>query len=336
MAAGGRRRLRARRGSVTMPAATMDGIRIDSLTKTFRAGQVRALDGVTLEIAPGEVFGIIGPNGAGKTTLLGCLLGFLRPDAGRVAIDGHEPDDLAIRAVTGYLPERLTLDRWMTGLDFLAYHHALARLPAAARAAEAQAALARVGLDPEAGRRAIRRYSRGMLQRLGLAQALLGAPRYVFLDEPASGVDPAGVVLFRRLLGEVKARGATVVLNSHQLDQVERLCDRVAFVKQGRVEAMETLEAGATMARVLRVRGAGGAIGGAVAREALERAAARAGAELREVTPPVARFAVADDAGAARLVEALVALGVPVAEVTPEEGRLERLFLEGAGPGGTA
>ena len=307
----------------------MDGIRIESLTKTYRAGQVRALDGVSLEIAPGEVLGIIGPNGAGKTTLLGCLLGFLRPDSGHVTIDRRAPDDLAIRAVTGYLPERLTLDRWMSGLDFLAYHHALARLPSARRADEVRDALARVGLDAEAGQRSIRRYSRGMLQRLGLAQALLGEPRYVFLDEPASGVDPAGVVLFRRLLGVVKARGATVVLNSHQLDQVERVCDRVAFVKQGRVEALETLHAGAGLARVLRVRGTAGAIGGAVPREALERAAASAGAELREIAAPLARFAVADDDGAARLVQALVAAGVPVAEVTPEEGRLERLFLEG-------
>jgi ABC-type multidrug transport system ATPase subunit len=314
----------------------MNGIRIESLTKTFRAGSVRALDGVSLEIAPGEVLGIIGPNGAGKTTLLGCLLGFLRPDAGTIAIDGREPDDLAIRAVTGYLPERLTLDRWMTGRDFLAYHHALARLPAAARAADTEAALTRVGLDREAGERSIRRYSRGMLQRLGLAQALLGAPRYVFLDEPASGVDPAGVVLFRRLLGEVKARGATVVLNSHQLDQVERVCDRVAFVRQGRVEALETLHAGAALARVLRVRGPAGAIGGAVPRATLEQAAARAGAQLREVAAPLARFVVADDDGAVRLVQALVAAGVPVAEVAPEEGRLERLFLDDAGPGGAA
>jgi ABC-2 type transport system ATP-binding protein len=300
----------------------MDGICIESLTKTYRAGQVRALDGVSLEIAPGEVFGIIGPNGAGKTTLLGCLLGFLRPDSGRVTIAGREPDDLAIRAVSGYLPERLTLDRWMTGLDFLAYHHALARLPDA------------VGLDPEAAHRSIRRYSRGMLQRLGLAQALLGRPRYVFLDEPASGVDPAGVVLFRRLLDEVRADGTTVVLNSHQLDQVERVCDRVAFVKQGRVEALETLHAGAALARVLRVRCPAGTIGEAVPHAALELAAQRAGAELREVSPPLARFAVPDDAGAVRLVQALVAAGVPVAEVTPEEGRLERLFLEDEPPGG--
>jgi ABC-2 type transport system ATP-binding protein len=310
----------------------MHGIVVENLTKTYRRGlagePVRALNGVSLEIGTGEAFGIIGPNGAGKTTFLGCLLGFLRPDAGRVTIDGHAPDDLAVRSVTGYLPERLVLDRWMTGQDFLAYHHALARLPESGRREAAEAAFARVGLAAEAGSRPIRKYSRGMLQRLGFAQALLGSPRYVFLDEPASGVDPAGVVLFRRLLGELKGRGVTVVLNSHQLEQVERVCDRVAFVSGGHVDAIETLHAGAAAARVLRVRAVKGSIGATVSGETLRALAAGAGAELLDVTPPSARFAVADDDGAARLLQALVAGGVPVAEVIPDESRLERLFLE--------
>ncbi|MFI5372637.1 MAG: ABC transporter ATP-binding protein [Candidatus Eisenbacteria bacterium] len=308
------------------------GIVVESLTKTYRrvlsGTAVRALDGVSLTIAPGEVFGIIGPNGAGKTTLFGCLLGFLRPDAGRITIDGHEPDDLAVRAVTGYLPERLVLDRWMTGLDFLEYHHALARLPAATRHADCATALARLGLDAAAGARPIRGYSRGMLQRVGLAQALLGNPRYLFLDEPASGVDPTGVVLFRRLLGDLKGSGATVLLNSHQLDQVERVCDRVAFVKGGRVEAIETLAAGATVARVVRVRWA--AAGAAVSDAALVGAASQAGATLASRNNAEARFSVPDDAASARLMASLIAAGVPVTEVTPEESRLERLFLDDA------
>lgn len=178
-----------------------------------------------------------------------------------------------------------------------------------------------------------------MLQRVGLAQALLGHPRYLFLDEPASGVDPAGVVLFRRLLGDLKGSGATVLLNSHQLDQVERVCDRVAFVKGGRVEAIETLAAGATVARVVRVRWA---VGGAVVTDAaLTQAAGQAGAALVSRNNAEARFSVPDDAGAARLMASLVAAGVPVSEVTPEESRLERLFLDdaprrGAGSGGGA
>src|SRR6266850_2417100 len=236
----------------------MAGIVIDAVSKTYRGGQVRALDQVSLAIAPGETFGIIGPHGAGKTTLLGCLLGFLRPDAGRVTVDGHAPDDLEVRAGTGYLPERLVMDRWMTGRDFLRYHHELARLPAARREAEVDQMLDTVQLDRDAADRAVRKYSRGMLQRLGLAQSLLGEPRYVFLDEPASGVDPAGVLLFRRILADLKSRGATVVLNSHQLEQVERVCDRVAFVNKGHVDAVETLTAGAGMAHGLVVRWASG------------------------------------------------------------------------------
>jgi len=314
----------------------MTGIRVEGLSKTYRRGlageRVRALVDVTLTIAPGEAFGIIGPNGAGKTTFLGCLLGFLRPDAGRITIDGRAPDDLAVRAATGYLPERLVLDRWMTGDEFLAYHHALARLPAASRRAEVEAALERVGLAGEAGGRAIRRYSRGMLQRLGLAQAMLGRPRYLFLDEPASGVDPAGVVLFRRLLSELAHRGVTVILNSHQLDQVERVCDRVAFVKAGRVEAIETVAAGAAHARVLRVRVVVGA-SLPVTYERLTALAGEAGAALLDLNGAEARFTVADDAGAARLLEALIRAGVPVAEATPEESRLERLFLDSSPAG---
>jgi ABC-2 type transport system ATP-binding protein len=315
----------------------MTGIRVEGLSKTYRRGltgeRVRALIDVSLTIAPGEAFGIIGPNGAGKTTFLGCLLGFLRPDAGRITIDGHAPDDLAVRAATGYLPERLVLDRWMTGHEFLAYHHALARLPAATRRADVEAALEQVDLGGEAGQRLIRRYSRGMLQRLGLAQAMLGRPRYLFLDEPASGVDPAGVVLFRRLLSDLTRKDVTVILNSHQLDQVERVCDRVAFVKAGRVEAIETIAAGAAHARVLRVRAADAAIGTRVTADQLAALATAVGAALAGVDPPEARFTVADDAGAARLLQALIGAGVPVAEATPEESRLERLFLDAA-PGG--
>ena len=305
----------------------MLGIEVHDLAKTYRRGGVRALDGVSLAIAPGEAFGIVGPNGAGKTTFLGCLLGFLRPDSGRVTIDGRSPDDLEIRAVTGYLPERLVMDRWMSGREFLAYHHDLALLPASSREADVTAALARVGLDPEAGHRAIRKYSRGMLQRIGLAQALLGDPKYLFLDEPASGVDPAGVVLFRRLLVELKGWGVTVVLNSHQLEQVERVCDRVAFVNRGRVDAIETMSAGAEAARGVRVRWAAGFPPPTA--ERLATIASAVAATFHGADGAHARFSVASDEQGVKLVRALVEADVAVVEVVPEESRLERLFLEG-------
>jgi ABC-2 type transport system ATP-binding protein len=315
----------------------MDGIHIEGLSKTYRGGRVRALDQVSLEIRPGEAFGIIGPNGAGKTTLVGCLLGLLRPDAGTIAIDGHGADDLAVRRVTGYLPERLVMDRWMTGSRFLAYHHALAGLEPARRADEVAGAIARVGLQPEAGSTAIRKYSRGMLQRLGLAQALLGTPRYLFLDEPISGIDPAGVLLFRRLLAEARARGATLVINSHQLDEVERLCDRVAFVSGGRVESLSTPRAAETLAHVVLVRWASSTPAEAITSERLAAAALAAGAELADAKPHGARFQVRDDEGAARLLHVLVNAAVRVIEAQPEGSRLERLFGDrSAAPGAGA
>lgn len=309
----------------------MDGIHIRAVSKTYRFGRVRALDQVSLEVRPGESLGIIGPNGAGKTTLLGCLLGFLRPDAGTITIDGRAPDDRSIRAVTGYLPERLVLDRWMSGSRFLAYHHALLGMDAGGRAADVARGLERVGLEPSAGRMPIRRYSRGMLQRLGLAQALMGEPRYLFLDEPVSGVDPAGVMLFRRLLADARSRGATLIVNSHQLAEVERVCDRVAFVKGGRVESIETPRAAETVARVMRVRWAAATAPEVRSPERLRAAAQGAGATLVEPGAHAARFGVHDDDGASRLLQALIAAGVRVVEAAPEDSGLERLFTDAAG-----
>jgi ABC-2 type transport system ATP-binding protein len=312
----------------------LPAIVVEDLIKSYArgpgglGGRTVALAGVSLTIEPGETVGIIGPNGAGKTTLLGCLLGFLRPDSGRIAIHGLPVDDLAVRAATGYLPERLVLDRWMSGRALLHFHHALAGLPRESRPRDCDALLDRVGLDREAASRRVGRYSRGMLQRLALAQALLGDPRLLYLDEPISGVDPAGIVVFRDILSKLSASGATILINSHQLAEVERVCHRVVFVKQGRVEAMETMRAGAAHARVLRVRLS--TEQPAVSPERLAALAGGAGATFRGWSAPDARFGVADDAGATRLVAALAREGVALIEVMPEEGRLERLFASGA------
>jgi ABC-2 type transport system ATP-binding protein len=308
--------------------STGTGIAIRGLVKQYGGAARRALDDVSLEIAPGEAIGIIGPNGAGKTTFFGCLLGHLRPTAGTITIDGRSPDELGVKAEVGFLPERLLFDRWMSGARFLRHHHAIAGLPASSRTADCAAALEKVGLEAAAGRKALKAYSRGMLQRIGLAQALLAKPRWLFLDEPASGVDPAGVLLFRRLLAEARASGTTIVLNSHQLEQVERICDRVAFLRDGRLQSIEVLNAGAEAKRHLRVRFGFGDL----SNDAL--------AALGELVQPLgtgreAVFAVADDAGATRLLVALLKAGLPVVEARSEEGRLERLFLEGSPPGAT-
>jgi len=304
---------------------TSPGIDVDGLGKRYRRAKAPALAGVSLRIGEGEIFGLIGPNGAGKTTFIGCLLGLLFPTEGTIRIDGRAPEDLGLRRVTGYLPERLQFDRWMTGRGFLDFHHRLAGLPGSRRVGDVGAALERVGLEQERWDVAIKRYSRGMLQRLGMAQALLGEPRFLFLDEPASGVDPAGVLAFRDILTELRVRGTTVVLNSHQLDQLERVCDRVAYIEAGAIRHVEDLRAPAAGRRVLAVRWL--AQETAPLPEAELAALARGvGVELLEVGPGRGRFPVAADEQAGALLRALFAAGHEVVEAAPEGGRLERLF----------
>lgn len=216
-------------------SGTAPAIEVAGLTKRFANKRAPALRDVSFEVDSGIVLGLVGPNGAGKTTLLGCLLGLLFPDEGRIRLLGGKPGTPEVNRLVGYVPERLSFDRWMTGQAFVAYHHALAGRPRAARGSDVAETFDRVELEPSARRRRVATYSRGMLQRLALAQALVGKPRLLFLDEPTSGVDPHGVLLVRRLLAGLKADGVTILFNSHQLDQVERVSDRVLFLREGRV-----------------------------------------------------------------------------------------------------
>lgn len=209
---------------------------IDHLTKRY--GRTLALRGVDLTVGRGEAIGIIGPNGAGKTTLMAALLGLIDPSEGAVLIDGRSPHSLATKRRTGYVPERIGFSRWMSGRQLVTLH---ARICDVRDRHAVEAMLDRVGLDRAAWDRPLRKYSRGMLQRTALAQALIGSPDVLFLDEPTSGIDPAGAIRFREIVHELKASGVTIVLNSHQLDQMERICDRVAFLRAGRIEAIEDI-----------------------------------------------------------------------------------------------
>jgi ABC-2 type transport system ATP-binding protein len=297
---------------------------VEGVSKAYRRGQ-RVLSEVNLHIRAGETFGIIGPNGAGKTTLFGCMLGLLWPDTGTVRVAGLPPDHLEVRRATGYLPERLTFDRELTARQFLAFHHALAGRSKRECPQEVEALLTQVGLDKAVWDRDTRKFSRGMLQRLGLAQALVGQPRFLFLDEPTLGIDPEGVLHLRTLLRDIKARGVTIIINSHDLAQLERVCDRVAFFRAGRVEAVEDLSSPtATVTRhVLVVRWAGP---NPLSPEKLASVAQEVGATLRDTSEDALHFSVEDDWGASRLLGALLRAGLPVASASREEGRLERFF----------
>lgn len=220
----------------------MNGIRVEALTKAYRPfGAVRpVLKGIDLTIAPGEVVGLIGPNGAGKTTLMSCIVGFLDADTGSIAIDGRSNDDLDVRRRTGFVPERMNFDRRASGSAFLRYMARLAGVPRDRVGDRVEELLTRLGLADAADKR-LSQYSRGMLQRIGMAQALMLDPDFLFLDEPTSGLDPNGVFLVRDLIAEEKARGAAVLLNSHQLAEVEKVCDRVLFLKNGVITHDEAL-----------------------------------------------------------------------------------------------
>jgi ABC-2 type transport system ATP-binding protein len=302
-------------------------ISVTNVSKTYGGfgGRTRALDGVSLEVPHGETLGLIGPNGAGKTTLLSCLLGFLRPDTGTITVEARAVDDLSIRARTGYMPERLGFDRDLSGGAFLAHHWRLSGGDPARTREEVAAAADRVGLEPGVLPRRLRTYSRGMLQRLGVAQATLGDPDFLFLDEPASGTDPLGVAVVRDRILEAKSRGATIVLNSHQLAEVERVCDRVVFIDRGRLTQTETLrgEEAAPRRGILRVPPARAA-------EALTALSA-AGLDASPQPDGTLHLPAAREEDIALAVQTLVSAGVPVLEARASAD-LEELFHKADAP----
>jgi len=202
------------------------------LRKAF--GDKVAVRDLSLSVPRGEVFGFLGPNGAGKTTSMKMLLGLVHPTSGTGRLLGAPLGVPSGRARAGYLPEHFAFHEWLQGRELLRFHARLLGLPSDGMEAHVEGLLSRVGLA-EAGSRRLREYSKGMKQRLGLAQALLGQPEIVFLDEPTSGLDPLGRRLVRDIIRELKGAGVTIFLNSHLLSEVEVTCDRVAFVKDGRV-----------------------------------------------------------------------------------------------------
>ena len=206
-----------------------------------RFGDKTAVADLSLSVGRGEVFGFLGPNGAGKTTSLKMLLGLIAPTSGSGEVLGRPLGDRRARAKVGFLPEHFRFQEWLTGRELLRFHGRLYGMPAHAIDARAEQLLARVDLT-DAAHRPIQTYSKGMLQRVGLAQAMMNEPALVFLDEPTSGLDPIGRLLVRDIIRELKAAGTTVFLNSHLLGEVEATCDRVAFLKQGRVVHERALE----------------------------------------------------------------------------------------------
>jgi ABC-2 type transport system ATP-binding protein len=236
-----------------------------SLKKTYRTGfwlnkVVTPLKQCTLSVYAGQTFGLLGPNGAGKTTLLKTLLGIIRPTAGRGFILGQPLGDRAIKQRIGYLPENPYFYDYLTGWEFLDFTAGLFQLPASVKRKRIPELLDLVGLAQSAAKKKqMRRYSKGMLQRVGMAQALINNPDVIFLDEPMSGLDPLGRYQMREIILSLKAQGKTIFFNSHVLSDVEVICDRVAILAQGDLICEGTLdELLGTETEIYQIQGRGG------------------------------------------------------------------------------
>ena len=210
---------------------TENAVGIDGVSRAF--GDVKAVDGLSLSLAPGESVGFLGTNGAGKTTTIKMITGLLRPDAGKVSVFGGDPSDPTVRARIGYMPEVATYYPYLNARELLAFYGGICGLDAKSVRERTDSLLESVGLA-DAARRPLRTYSKGMLQRAGIAQALLNDPDLLVLDEPFTGLDPLARIHFRELLRSLREKGKAVFFSSHELGETELLCDRVAIMKKGR------------------------------------------------------------------------------------------------------
>jgi ABC-2 type transport system ATP-binding protein len=296
-------------------------LEVRGLSRSY--GRRAAVADLDLTVLPGDVYGFLGPNGAGKTTAIRCILGLIRPDAGQVSIFG-ERSPVAARRHVGAIVETPAFHLWMSGRDNLEIAAVYAGLPSGAVRAEVDRVLERVGLL-ERSKDAVRGYSLGMKQRLGLARAMLGRPRLLVLDEPTNGLDPRGMREVRDLLRSLALHdGLTVFLSSHLLSEIQALCNRVGIVQEGRLRAEGQVNelVGAEGARpIVEV--------GTPERAALEAALRRWGGGVLLGPGAQGRHRVRLDRGTVpELVQALVADQIPLEAVVPEARNLEDVFLE--------
>ena len=303
-----------------MAAWTIDaaGLRKDFGTRT-------AVRNLTLQVSRGQAFGFLGPNGAGKSTSIKMLLGLVKPTSGRASLLGQPLGTRDARARIGFLPEHFRFYDWLSATELLMLHGRLCGVSDNDLRRRVPRLLDRVGLGSQ-NSKPIRSYSKGMVQRVGLAQALVNEPLILFLDEPTSGLDPAGRKLVREIVREQRDRGATVFLNSHLLGEVEQSCDRVAFIRRGEVVGMYEMGAWQKERTTADLDVTGISPAGLGLLKQME------GVHIESHTGRNLRLRVLHEDSLPDVVSLLVGHGARIYSVIPQRVTLEDLFLEMMGP----
>jgi ABC-2 type transport system ATP-binding protein len=300
-------------------------IEINNLTKDYEVGfwrkrKVRALDGLSLSVEPNQIFGFLGANGAGKTTTLKLLMRLIFPTDGSAQILGRDISDVAMHGRIGYLPENPYFYDYLTAREFLNYCGELFGLGKSVRNSRTEQLLTRVNLDRKSWDRQLRKFSKGMLQRVGLAQALVNDPELVFLDEPMSGLDPVGRREVRDLIASLRGEGKTVFMCSHILSDIEVLCDSVAILKGGKAARSGSLdELRAQETSAIEILAIGPEAG--ILQQTLTN-----GAQVAS-TPSGIRIEVGDERNVDEVLAALRKLNGKLISVQPVRQSLEDLFL---------
>jgi ABC-2 type transport system ATP-binding protein len=298
-------------------------IETELLRKVF--GDHAAVKGLTLQVMQGEVFGFLGPNGAGKTTSIKMLLGLVAPTSGKASLLGAPIGDRATLARVGFLPEHFRFHDWLTAGEFLWLHGQLLGMDGQRLKTRRDELLEQVGLAPFRNKQ-LRTFSKGMLQRIGLAQALLNRPALVFLDEPTSGLDPVGRRLVRDVIRELRNQGTCVFLNSHLLSEIEVTCDRVAFIRHGEVVrdlSLASLEGNRSVVTICAT--------GLTA--AMLSELSRWGQDI-QANGETVTLTVRNEAAIPEINRYLVTQGANVFSISPSRMSLEDIFIETVGEDG--
>jgi ABC-2 type transport system ATP-binding protein len=308
-------------------------VEIENLTKDYEVGfvrkrKVRALDGLSLTVNQGEIFGFLGANGAGKTTTLKLLMRLIFPTAGNARILDHDIADVSMHSRIGYLPENPYFYDYLTALEFLNFCGQIFGLSKTARNNRSRALLTSVRLDEKKWNTQLRKFSKGMLQRVGLAQSLVNDPEVVFLDEPMSGLDPIGRREVRDLIAALRQQGKTVFMCSHILSDIEVLCDRVAILRSGRLAQVGYLD---ELRQQVAGRNQVEVVLSGIDVTALKPHLPGGHDFLLTSTPAGLRIEIKDERDVDSVIAAMRKAGGKLVSVQPLKQSLEELFLESGG-----